>query len=40
MIVIMIISSSEGYEAKFWDCCGNEDKNASGCRYNYHQSYS
>jgi hypothetical protein len=30
----------EDYEAKFWDCCGIEDRNAIGCKYNYHQSYS
>jgi len=30
----------EGYKATFWDCCGSEDKNAIGCTYNYHQSYS
>ena len=30
----------EGYEAKFWDCCGHEEKNHPGCNISYHESYS
>ena len=30
----------EGYEAKFWDCCGKIDKNAPGCNISYHEAYS
>ena len=30
----------EGWEAKFWDCCGNEDENALGCTWSSHLPYT
>jgi hypothetical protein len=27
------------YAAKFYDCCGAEDPEASGCTTNFHVSY-
>jgi predicted nicotinamide N-methyase len=32
-------NGKEGWEAKFWDCCGNEDINAPGCMLKNHVSY-
>ena len=32
--------AKDGYEAKFWDCCGNEDINSRGCCYSFHCGYS
>lgn len=32
-------NGKEGWEAKFWDCCGNEDINAPGCVLKNHLSY-
>jgi len=27
------------WNATFWDCCGNEDRNCIGCCTSYHESY-
>ena len=32
-------NGKEGWAAKFWDCCGNEDEHAMGCRKGPHQLY-
>ncbi len=32
-------NGQEGYEAKFWDCCGSEDPAAEGCCCEPHQAY-
>lgn len=32
-------NGKEGWEAKFWDCCGDEDINAPGCKWESHLSY-
>jgi Lysine methyltransferase len=32
-------NGKEGWEAKFWDCCGNEDIDAPGCMFKNHLSY-
>ena len=29
----------EGWPAKFWDCCGNEDPNSAGCTFQKHISF-
>jgi hypothetical protein len=29
----------EGWDANFWDCCGSEDKNESGCGNGPHKAY-
>jgi len=33
-------NGNEGWEAKFWDCCGSEDPDALGCMTDCHQGYS
>lgn len=32
-------NGKEGWQARFWDCCGNEDQNAPGCVWSCHSSY-
>jgi hypothetical protein len=32
-------NGKDNWEAKFWDCCGNEDANAIGCRRGAHTFY-
>ena len=32
-------NGQEGYEAKFWDCCGSEDPAARGCCCRPHEAY-
>jgi len=29
----------EGWEAKFWDCCGSEDEGSPGCVAGRHRSF-
>ena len=32
-------NGKEGWDAKFWDCCGSEDQNAPGCVWSRHSDY-
>jgi hypothetical protein len=32
-------NGKEGWAAEFWDCCGNEDRNAIGCKVSAHISF-
>ena len=32
-------NGKEGWDAKFWDCCGSEDQDAPGCMWSHHSSY-